>query len=288
MNGENVLYLLLALVVSFIIAAFIMHWSDKVKVNVSARKIIGSTRSKKDSTDFLYGLLTKVNFNKEEVRKNFVSAGIYNKFIIDTYYIFKLVPFTLCLLVIIYKYMLGETGLVSSLLYLLFDLFIFVLGPDIYVSNKGKQNIKRISNRLPFLLDLMNVCVHTGMTVESSLEYLGEELEAIDLSLAYVIKATVDRSKIVGIEKALNEFYDLVPTPESQSFVMTLVQSLQFGSSVGPTLKTLASDIREINMMDLEERIGKMGAKMSIPMIVFIMVPIVVLIAAPGIMRMML
>lgn len=54
----------------------------------------------------------------------------------------------------------------------------------------------------------------------------------------------------------------------------------------GSVLATLATDIREINMMDLEEKIGKMGAKMSIPLITFIMVPIVVLIAAPGILRM--
>ncbi|MCW1890960.1 hypothetical protein OK016_24305 [Vibrio chagasii] len=50
-------------------------------------------------------------------------------------------------------------------------------------------------------------------------------------------------------------------TSESQSFVMTMVQSLQFGSSVSPVLATPATDIRELNMMDLEERIGKMGGK---------------------------
>ncbi|MRE06973.1 type II secretion system F family protein, partial [Vibrio parahaemolyticus] len=44
---------------------------------------------------------------------------------------------------------------------------------------------------------------------------------------------------------------------------------------------------KAINMLELEEKIGKMGAKMSIPMIAFIMIPIVVLIAAPGIMRML-
>ncbi len=269
------------------LALIVMSWLDKLKVTISARKIIGSTKAKKDSTDIIYNFLTKVNFNKEEIRKNFVSAGIYNKFIIDTYYLFKLVPFTLCLVVILMDHFSGETSLVMSLFYLLIALFTFVMGPDMYIASKGKQNVKRMSNRLPFLLDLMNVCVHSGMTVESSLEYLAEEIETIDKSLAYVIKATVDRSKVVGIEKALEEFYELIPTSEAQSFVMTLAQSLQFGSSVGPTLKTLASDIREINMMDLEERIGKMGAKMAIPMIAFIMVPIVVLIAAPGIMRML-
>ncbi|MDW2052056.1 type II secretion system F family protein, partial [Vibrio sp. 977] len=103
----------------------------------------------------------------------------------------------------------------------------------------------------------------------------------------YVVKKTSERAKIVGLDRALTEFYDLVPTTEAQSFVMTLTQSLKYGSSVGAVLASLASDIREINMLELEEKIGKMGAKMSIPMIAFIMIPIVVLIAAPGIMRML-
>ncbi|MCW0471144.1 hypothetical protein OH492_29490 [Vibrio chagasii] len=60
------------------------------------------------------------------------------------------------------------------------------------------------------------------------------------------------------------------------------------GSSVGPGWQRLANlDIRELNMMDLEERI-KDGGKMSIPLIAFIMVPIAVLIAAPGILRMLM
>lgn len=287
MTTDNAVYAAIALLISLISAALIMAWLERLKVTMSARQIIGSSKAKNDSTDFIYSLLSKVNFNKDEIRKNFVSAGIYNNFIIDTYYLFKIVPFVLCSIVIASDYIMEKSGLVMSLSYLLIALFVFVVGPDMYIAGKGKQNIKRMSNRLPFLLDLMNVCVHSGMTVESSLDYLSEELETIDKSLAYVIKATVDRSKLVGIEDALEEFYELIPTSEAQSFVMTIKQSLQFGSSIGPTLKTLASDIREINMMDLEEKIGKMGAKMAIPMIAFIMVPIVVLIAAPGIMRML-
>ncbi|HCE3069066.1 TPA: type II secretion system F family protein, partial [Vibrio parahaemolyticus] len=154
-------------------------------------------------------------------------------------------------------------------------------------SSRGNANVRHVSSRLPFLLDLMNVCVHTGMTLEASLDYLSNELKTVDENLAYVVKKTSERAKIVGLDRALTEFYDLVPTTEAQSFVMTLTQSLKYGSSVGAVLASLASDIREINMLELEEKIGKMGAKMSIPMIAFIMIPIVVLIAAPGIMRML-
>ncbi|MCV5245091.1 hypothetical protein OFC58_31320, partial [Escherichia coli] len=75
--------------------------------------------------------------------------------------------------------------------------------------------MRHVSSRLPFLLDLMNVCVHTGMTLEASLDYLSNELKTVDENLAYVVKKTSERAKIVGLDRALTEFYDLVPTTEA-------------------------------------------------------------------------
>ncbi|SON52723.1 Flp pilus assembly protein TadC [Vibrio tapetis subsp. tapetis] len=288
MSYQSMFIWLVVFCISIGLAMVILHFWDNTRANIATRKIIGSTREEKKRIDFFKTILVRVSFNKDETKRKLVSAGLYSDFLADIYYLVKIIPFCICLFLIGLGYFKGEMSIMVALLYLMGALLTFIVAPDAYVSSRGKSNIKHISSRLPFLLDLMNVCVHTGMTIESSLEYLAKELQSVDANLAYVVRVTVERSRLVGLEKALEEFYELVPTSESQSFVMTIVQSLQFGSSVGPVLSTLATDIRELNMMDLEERIGKMGAKMSIPLIAFIMVPIVVLIAAPGILRMLM
>lgn len=287
MDFQTLMLWAFAFLFSMLIAGGVLKVWDNTRANIATRKIIGSTREERKRIDLIKVALSQVSFNKEETRKKLVAAGFYSDYLADVYYLIKIIPFTVCLALIGFDYFQGQTEVAFSLLYLLGALGLFIIGPDAFVTSRGKANIKHISSRLPFLLDLMNVCVHTGMTIESSLDYLSKELATVDRNLAYVVRVTVERSRLVGLEKALEEFYDLVPTSESQSFVMTLVQSLQFGSSIGPVLATLATDIRELNMMDLEERIGKMGAKMSIPLIAFIMIPIVVLIAAPGILRML-
>lgn len=287
MDFQTLMLWAFAFLFSMLIAGGVLKAWDNTRANIATRKIIGSTREERKRIDLIKVALSQVSFNKEETRKKLVAAGFYSDYLADVYYLIKIIPFTVCLALIGFDYFQGQTEVAFSLLYLLGALCLFIIGPDAFVTSRGKANIKHISSRLPFLLDLMNVCVHTGMTIESSLDYLSKELATVDRNLAYVVRVTVERSRLVGLEKALEEFYDLVPTSESQSFVMTLVQSLQFGSSIGPVLATLATDIRELNMMDLEERIGKMGAKMSIPLIAFIMIPIVVLIAAPGILRML-
>ncbi|MEF3020270.1 type II secretion system F family protein [Vibrio mimicus] len=282
----TLVFIIVASIISLVITHFALRSWDRTKATISTRKIIGSTREEKNRFEFVYSLLNMVSFNQDETKKKLVKAGIYNQFIARSYYLFKIIPFGLCAFFSILAFLSGKTDETMLVVFLAIGAIVFLLGPDMYIAARGKKITKKISSRLPFLLDLMNVCVHTGMTIEACLEYLAFELRTVDHHLAYVVKKTVERSKLVGLEKALNEFYDLVPTAEAQSFVMTMTQSLKYGSSIGPVLATLASDIREMNMMDLEEKIGKMGAKMSIPLIAFIMVPIIILIAAPGIMRM--
>ncbi|EID4376885.1 type II secretion system F family protein [Vibrio vulnificus] len=284
---SGVIFIFVALVVSVVVAIFALKVWDETRAEISVRKIIGSTKEQQKRDDLFLSFFKRFSFNKEETKKKLVAAGIYSDFIAQTYYLFKIVPLFLTigggLLAVSQEVIdLNEMILIGA-----FALILFVAGPDLYLSSRTNSITRHVSSRLPFLLDLMNVCVHTGMTIEATLEYLAKELQTVDKYLAFTVNVTVQRSKVIGIEKALEEFYEMVPSSEAQSFVMTLVQSLQFGSSVGQVLGTLATDIRQINMMELEEKIGKLGAKMSIPMIVFIMVPIIILIIAPGIMRML-
>ncbi|WP_135385721.1 type II secretion system F family protein [Vibrio tasmaniensis] len=165
---------------------------------------------------------------------------------------------------------------------------VVIVIPDLVLSSMAKNRQRRISRQMPYLIDLMAICVQTGMTIEASMKYLSIEMKSFDKELSSLLEVTNQRARLVGMENALEELYRKVPSPEVRSFVMTLTQSIQHGSSIYNVLTTLAGDIREVQMLELEEEIGKLAAKMSIPLIVFILIPIVFVIAAPGVMRMML
>ncbi|KKD58516.1 biotin synthase, partial [Grimontia sp. AD028] len=164
---------------------------------------------------------------------------------------------------------------------------VFVIGPDLYLEMRRRALALKITRKLPFLLDLMATCVQTGMTIESTLFYLTSEMASFDRDIAYMLKRLSDRARTVGIDQALQDLYERVPSPEMHSFVMTLTQSMQHGTSVYEILTTLSNDIRKIQLLSLEEKAGKLSSKMSIPLIIFIMIPVVILIVAPGVMRMM-
>lgn len=229
-----------------------------------------------------------VSSDPVEIENRFLAAGIY-----DAKWSRYYMPLKYSVLV------LGEAIILGLSYYLAWSqtwiivcasgwLVLTLIGPDSYLALRAKQLTRSVASKLPYMIDLMAVCVQTGMTIEAAISYLSKEMVAFDKDLSYLLNKVNDRARIVGLEPALQEMYQRAPSNEMRSFVMTLKQSLQYGTSIYNVLATLSSDIREVQLLHVEEKIGQLAAKMSIPLIIFIMVPIVILIAAPGVMRMMM
>ncbi|AYV19993.1 type II secretion system F family protein [Vibrio mediterranei] len=226
-----------------------------------------------------------VRFGKEhrhELEQKFIEAGYYNTEWARFYFPAKLAVLAVLSVLVLMTDMTAS----NKLLTVLVSLVAVIVVPDMLLQLRRKVLIGKTSAQLPYLLDMMSVCVQTGMTIEAALIYLGKELAEFDSDLCYQVKRTSDSAKIHGLEKALNDLSDRIPTPAVRSFVLTIIQNLQYGTSVAQVLSDLAEDMRKVQILAVEEKVGKLSAKMSIPLILFIMFPIVILILAPGIMQM--
>lgn len=241
--------------------------------------------SKVESISRWFGQLFSIS--ERDIEKKFVAAGIYNSKWYKWLLPIKYISMATGVVGILFYTTSRHMDLTTTIVFITLWLVLVVIGPDLYLEMKKRQLQRRLSDKLPYLLDLMGVCVRTGMTIEASIAYLAHEMQGFDPDIAHMLHKTNERAKLVGLESALEELYNRVPTNEVRSFVMTLNQSLQYGSSIYDVLSNLAKDIREVHTLDLEEKIGRLAAKMSVPLILFIMFPIVILITAPGVMRML-
>lgn len=219
-----------------------------------------------------------------ELKNKLIDAGIYNSQLAKYYLPLKFGTLFMVLLFIVFSS--GEfenkivLGTVTSI--------VILLAPDAILALRKKHVVSKTSRQLPYMLDMMAVCIQTGMTIESSLSYLSNELDDFDRDLCYHIRKTSDGAKVQSLEKALFDLSERLPTHEIRSFTLTLIQNLQYGTSISNVLSDLAEDMRKMHVLGMEEKIGKLSAKMSIPLILLIMFPIVILILAPGMMQMSL
>ena len=276
--------LLIALIVLFVSLLFLIF--DSLRTEQRRKKValyIGGDAVRAPSRVNRFF----VRFGKEhrhELEQKLIEAGYYNTEWAKFYFPAKLAV----LVVVTGLVLLSDMTANNQLIIIIFTLIAVIVVPDTLLQMRRKMLISKTSSQLPYLLDMMSVCVQTGMTIEAALVYLGKELAEFDSDLCYQIKRTSDSAKIHGLEKALNDLSDRIPTPPIRSFVLTIIQNLQYGTSVAQVLSDLAEDMRKVQILTVEEKVGKLSAKMSVPLILFIMFPIVILILAPGIMQMTL
>ncbi|AAP96123.1 tight adherence protein C [[Haemophilus] ducreyi 35000HP] len=173
------------------------------------------------------------------------------------------------------EFMLGEAVVVV----------VAIMLPSMIVNMIIKSKIKRIMSDLPGFIDLVAVNVQTGISIEAAFKQVSMDFERLNPDLTYVLLRIIRRAELTSLNVALQDLAISLPTKEIRMFCTVMQQSLNFGSSVYDNLTMLSADIRDMQLLVMEEKLGTLAAKMSVPLILFVMFPIIILIVAPGAMR---
>lgn len=151
---------------------------------------------------------------------------------------------------------------------------------------RAKQIIERIAAATPDALDLMVICIESGLTIEATFAKVGKELKRVSPELSRELLITEAELRLLDSRKtAFSNMQRRVKVQEIDIMASTLIQSDQYGSAVAETLRVMATDSRQHRFLRLEEKVGKLPAQMSLPLVALVMVPVVVLIAAPTILK---
>lgn len=180
---------------------------------------------------------------------------------------------------------IAELSVISIMLSAFVTLLLFIFIPGFALRMMVMTKIKRMTDALPYCIDLMAVALQSGMTAESAIKFISTRIDKIDIHLCELFSYLSRRAEISGLEEALMQIYHAVNITEVRMFCSNLQQSVHYGTSIYENFIELAKDMRELTLLETEEKVGKLSAKISIPLIVFIMLPVTVLVAAPGILR---
>lgn len=150
-----------------------------------------------------------------------------------------------------------------------------------------RKKTKKINIDLPYVIDIMSICVQSGMTIENALIYISKNIQFINSDIASLLERTAIKIEVSGIVSALDQLYEEVPSAEVRMFCTTLQQSITYGASISTVLVELSKEMREMQLLSVEEKVASLSAKMAAPMILFIMFPILAIVAGPGFIRMM-
>lgn len=164
--------------------------------------------------------------------------------------------------------------------------FIFVaagaVGSKLFIDKRKEKRQKIIIKTFPEALDLMLICVESGLGIDAALGRVCREIKSSHPIIADEFERTrFEMSAMSDRVQALQNLSLRVSIPAVRALVAALVQAERFGTSLVDTLRTIAEEQRTERMMRAEEKAARLPALITLPLIFFIMPALFMVILGP-------
>lgn len=160
--------------------------------------------------------------------------------------------------------------------------------PILAIDYQLKQHRKSVGSGLPDALELLAVCVGAGLSLESAFQRVAAEIKMSSPALSDEFALTwAEISISPSREQALANLAERVNLPAVRSVITTLSQSLRFGTPLAQSLRNAASEMRNRQMIQMEERANGLPALLTIPVMLLILPTIFLIVGGPAALRLM-
>jgi tight adherence protein C len=160
--------------------------------------------------------------------------------------------------------------------------------PDLYVQNTIDKRMASFMRAFPDGLDLLLICVESGMSVESAFNKVASEIgtQSVELAEEFAL-TTAELSYLPDRRQAYENLAKRCGHPGVKAVCTSLIQAERYGTPLGTALRVMALENREMRMMEAEKKAAALPAKLTVPMIIFFLPVLFAVIIGPAVIRIM-
>jgi len=223
-----------------------------------------------------------------QVVDKLAQAGFRGPRPVTVFYFFRLItPFAFGIAAAVYLYTVNDFGWPTmTRVTAIFGAFVAgYYGPNIYVSNVAAKRRTSIMLAWPDALDLLLICVESGMSIEAAIQKVSSEIGGSSIELAEELSLLIaELSYLPERRLAYEGLGRRVNHPGIKSVVVAMIQAERYGTPLGTALRTMAKENRDMRLAAAEKKAAALPAKLTVPMIVFFLPVLFVVILGPAIM----
>ncbi|WP_309085959.1 type II secretion system F family protein [Chelativorans sp.] len=155
--------------------------------------------------------------------------------------------------------------------------------PVLYVSNKAAKRKKSIQRAWPDALDLLLICVESGISIEQAFRRVADEIGSQSVHLAEELALTnAELSFLPERRQAYENLANRTGLEAVKSVTQALIQAERYGTPVSQALRVLANESREARMNAAEKKAAALPPKLTVPMILFFLPVLFAIILGPA------
>ncbi len=237
------------------------------------------------------------NFNlskwvgQEEAHAMLLQAGYRGQAPYITYLFFRMVmPFAMLLLALFYVFVviqLDQPALIKVGI-AIGAAYFGMLSPNLFLKNQIQRRQASIKRAFPDALDLLLICVESGMSIEAAFRKVSEEVGTQSIALAEELTlTTAELSYLPDRRQAYENLARRTGLEGVKAVCLALQQAERYGTPLGTTMRVLAQENRDMRMSEAEKKAAALPPKLTVPMILFFLPVLFVVILGPAAIRVM-
>jgi tight adherence protein C len=244
---------------------------------------------------FMQQIVEHLNLRKwlgeDKIRATLVQAGYRGQAPYVTYLFFRMVtPIVVFVFATLYVFV------IIQLKYPTMVKVAIVVGaawvgmrlPELFLKNLIQRRQQSIRRAFPDALDLMLICVESGMSVDAAFKKVGEEIVTQSIPLAEELGLTTAELSYLQDRRTAYENLSTRTNIDGVRAVCTaLIQAERYGTPLGQALRVLAQENRDMRMAEAEKKAAGLPPKLTVPMILFFLPVLFIVILGPAAIRVM-
>ena len=178
-----------------------------------------------------------------------------------------------------------QTGFIRNMI-IMACVVVGMLVPDMVLRQLRKRYQAAIDRGLPDSLDMMVMCAESGLSLEPTIQRVGEEIEPAHPKIAGELKLTSQEFQMSSDSHVvLANLGDRTDLNSVKRVCSTLSQTLQYGTPLSEALRVLSSEMRTEMLTRFEERAARLPVLLTVPMILFILPSLFLIVGGPAVMQ---
>jgi tight adherence protein C len=268
---------------------------DKIRQRERERLARGDKVTLRTSPkQYMKTVVDRFNLNKwvgqEEARAMLIQAGHRGQGPYVAFLFFRLVtPLVALVVTLFYAFFLdAEQPGTMKVLMCLAAAYGGMQAPKLFLKNTIQRRQLSIKRAFPDALDLLLICVESGMSIEAAFRRVSQEVGSQSIALAEELTlTTAELSYLQDRKMAYENLAQRTNLEGVKSVCMALQQSERYGTPLGQTLRVMAQENRDMRMSEAEKKAAALPPKLTVPMILFFLPVLFIVILGPAAIRVM-
>jgi len=160
--------------------------------------------------------------------------------------------------------------------------YLGLQAPMLFLKNAISKRQLQIKRAFPDALDLLLICIESGMSIEAAFRKVSTEIvnQSIALSEEFTL-TTAELSYLQDRKTAYENLAKRCGLEGVKSVCLALMQSERYGTPLGQSLRVMAQENRDMRMNEAEKKAAALPPKLTVPMILFFLPVLFVVILGP-------